>query len=133
MKIVLDTNVLVSALLSPQGIPAKVWSFVLEGKLTMIYDNYLFLEYVDVLNRKKLNIDTELLSIVFDFIKHEGEFGHEELCTIAFTDEKDRPIYELYKGSRADYLITGNIKHFPVDEHIVTPRNFLESVSLLPW
>jgi len=41
MKIVLDTNIIISALVSPQGLPAKRWCLVLDGKLTIVYDNHV--------------------------------------------------------------------------------------------
>jgi predicted nucleic acid-binding protein len=45
---------------------------------------------------------------------------------IRFTDEDDRIFYELYKSSESDFLITGNIKHFPKERNIITPREFIE-------
>ena len=59
MKVILDTNIIVSALLSPQGLSAKILNFVLNGKLTIVYDNIIFAEYVEVLNRNKFELDKE--------------------------------------------------------------------------
>ena len=52
MKIVFDTNVVVSALLSPSGLPARILNLVLNGTLTIVYDNNILAEYKDVLHRK---------------------------------------------------------------------------------
>ncbi|MDR0585773.1 MAG: hypothetical protein LBG26_00885 [Treponema sp.] len=45
---------------------------------------------------------------------------------IKFADEDDKIFYELYKSGEAIFLITGNIKHFPKEKNIITPREFIE-------
>jgi predicted nucleic acid-binding protein len=55
--LVLDINVIVSALLCPQSIPAKILGLVLNGTVGIVYDNNILAEYVDVLNRDKFNIN----------------------------------------------------------------------------
>jgi putative PIN family toxin of toxin-antitoxin system len=129
MKVVLDTNVIVSALLSPSGIPARILSLVLDGIVTIVYDNKILMEYFDVLNREKLKIDKDLVNLVVDFIDKEGEFKTAMPQTTIFDDEDDRIFYELYKTGGVDFLITGNIKHFPHERGIVSPRKFIEKVS----
>jgi len=129
MKVVLDTNVIVSALLSPSGIPARILSLVLDGIVTIVYDNKILMEYFDVLNREKLKIDKDLVNLVVDFIDKEGEFKTAMPQTTIFDDEDDRIFYELYKTGGVDFLITGNIKHFPHERGVVSPRKFIEKVS----
>jgi len=129
MKVVLDTNVIVSALLSPSGIPARILSLVLDGIITIVYDNKILMEYFDVLNREKLKIDKDLINLVVDFIDKEGEFKTAMPQTTIFDDEDDRIFYELYKTGGVDFLITGNIKHFPHEKGIVSPRKFIEKIS----
>ena len=129
MKVVLDTNVIVSALLSPSGIPARILSLVLDGIITIVYDNKILMEYFDVLNREKLKIDKDLVNLVVDFIDKEGEFKTAMPQTTIFDDEDDRIFYELYKTGGVDFLITGNIKHFPHERGVVSPRKFIEKVS----
>ena len=128
MKIVLDTNVIVSALLSPSGVPARILALVLEGILTIVYDNKILVEYLDVLNREKLKISKELINLVIDFINKEGEFRIARPQTTKFYDEDDRIFYELYKSGGIDYLVTGNIRHFPHEKGIVTPGKFFEKI-----
>jgi len=127
MKIVLDTNIIVSALLSHQGFPAKVLNLVLSGNVEIVYDNNILSEYTDVLGRKYLNINQELAGIVLDFIEKDGEFKIAIPQNKQFNDEDDRIFYELYKSEDVDYLITGNKKHFPNEKGIVTARDFIES------
>jgi putative PIN family toxin of toxin-antitoxin system len=126
LKVVLDTNIIVSALLSPQGLSAKVLNQVLNGKLTIIYDNNIFAEYVDVLHRSKFKLDKDLVNFIIDFIAKEGEYVIADFQNIQFTDEDDKIFYEVYKSGNVDYLITGNKKHFPEEEGIITVRNFFE-------
>jgi predicted nucleic acid-binding protein len=52
MKVALDTNVIVSALVCPQSLPAKIAGLVLNGKIGIVYDNNVLAEYIDVLNRE---------------------------------------------------------------------------------
>ena len=129
MKIVLDSKVLVSALLSPGGLPAKILNLVLDGSVTIVYDNCVFSEYVEVLGREKFNINRELIHTVLDFIRNEGEYRIALPQNIAFDDEDDKIFYELYEsGGTIDYLITGNKKHFPDEDSIVNPREYIEAM-----
>jgi putative PIN family toxin of toxin-antitoxin system len=129
MKIVLDTNVIVSALLCPQGLPAKILGLVLNGTIGLAYDNNVLLEYIDVLNREKFKISKEAIKVVLDFITNDGEYIISIPQTIQCTDEDDKIFYELYKSGEVNFLITGNIKHFPKEEHIITPREFIEIIN----
>ena len=126
MKIVLDTNIIVSALLSPQGLPAKILNLVLNGNVKIIYDNNILSEYIDVLGREELKINQEAVSIVLDFIEKDGEYGIAIPHNKAFDDEDDKIFYELYKSGDVNYLITGNKKHFPKEKGIVTAREFID-------
>ena len=127
MKVVLDTNVIVSALLIPSNSrPSEIFNLVLNGSLTIVYDNRLFSEYVDVLYREKFNINRDCLKFIIRYIEQEGEFLFAKPLTAHFIDETDKKFYEVYKSGEAQYLITGNIKHFPKETGIVTPVKFLE-------
>ena len=120
----MDSNIIVSALLSPQGLPAKILNLVLNGKLTIVYDNNILAEYADVLNRDKFKLDKNLVNLVMDFVAKEGEYVIAEFQKIRFTDEDDKMFYEVYKSGYVDYLITGNKKHFPCEKGIITTREF---------
>jgi len=126
MRIILDSNIIVSALLSPHGLPAKVFNLVLNGSVTLIYNNCILSEYINVLYREKFKINKELLNLIIDFIEKEGEYGLATPQSIKFDDEDDIIFYELYRSADVDYLITGNKKHFPNEKGIVNPREFIE-------
>ena len=124
MKVVIDTNIIVSALLSPRGLSAKLLNLVLEKKIIIVYDNNILLEYLDVLNRDKFKLDKELVNIIINFITKEEEYKTAEFQKIKFNDEDDKAFYELYKNEDVDFLITGNKKHLPDEKNIVTVRSF---------
>jgi putative PIN family toxin of toxin-antitoxin system len=129
MKIVLDTNVIVSALLCPQSLPAKILGFVLNGAIEVVYDNNVLVEYIDVLNRDKFKINRETIKVVLGFITNYGEYILSTPQNVKFDDEGDKIFYDLYKSGKANFLITGNIKHFPKENNILTPREFIEIIN----
>jgi len=126
MRIILDTNVIVSAFLSYNGIPAKILTSFLDGCLTLVYDNLIFAEYVRVLFKDKFKIDKEKAGDILDSIQKKGEYGIANTLRTKFSDESDKKFYELLKSTNVDYLITGNKKHFPNEKNILTPREFLD-------
>ncbi|AEF85298.1 conserved hypothetical protein [Treponema primitia ZAS-2] len=126
MKLVLDTNIIVSAFLNPMGIPGEILSMVLAKKIKICYDNKIFAEYTEVLTRSKFNFNKELVNDFLEFIKIYGEYVLAEPQNIVFIDEDDKIFYDVLKSSNADYIITGNKKHYPKDRSIVSPKEFKE-------
>ena len=129
MKIVLDTNVIVSALLCPQSLPAKILGLVLNETIGIAYDNNVLVEYIDVLNRDTFKINREIIKTVLDFITNDGEYMISMPQNLKFTDEDGKIFYELCKSGEVDFLITGNIKHFPKEKNIIRPGEFIEIVN----
>ena len=128
MKIVLDTNIIVSAFLNPKGIPGEILSLVLTKKVTLCYDNKIFSEYKEVLTRSKFDFDIELVTDFLEFIKNSGEYVVAERQKIKFTDTDDKIFYDVYKSSEAEYIITGNTKHYPQEKNIITPNEFKQRI-----
>jgi putative PIN family toxin of toxin-antitoxin system len=126
MKIVLDTNVVVSALINASGIPGKILALVLNGKTKLLYDTRIIFEYIDVLSRKEFKFGKETINDMVDYFKSDGEFINSEYSNVKFIDETDKKFYEVFKSGEAGYLITGNIKHFPKANSIVNPKEFIE-------
>ena len=129
MKIVLNTNVFVSGLINPGGIPAKILNLILNKRLIVLYDNRIIREYATVLSRRKFGFEKEIIEPLIDFIKHEGRFITANPLRIRFEDEDDKMFLEVAKSGDAKYLITGNIIHFPNEQFIVTPKEFIEKNS----
>ncbi|PKM42573.1 MAG: putative toxin-antitoxin system toxin component, PIN family [Firmicutes bacterium HGW-Firmicutes-8] len=124
IKAVIDTNILVSALLSPSGNPAKVFDHVLNGNITVCFDSRIIAEYQDVLERPKYGFAWKAARQVVDFIVHTGISVVPEPISSAFEDEDDKKFYEVARSAKA-YLATGNIKHFPREPIVVSPQEFL--------
>ena len=126
MKVVMDTNVLVSGLLSPGGIPASIISLVLNQKITILYDNRILQEYQNVLERPKFKFDKQVVADLMEFIKQLGEFTLPIPTVIEFTDTGDIPFYEVASSGGVEFLITGNLKHFPKGDgfKVVSPAKF---------
>ena len=125
MKVVVDTNVIVSALISTSGTPAKILSMILNGTIKILYDNRIIFEYFDVLSRDEFGFSKEIINDLINYFKHDGEFVNSEFSKRKFFDETDKKFYEVYKSGEADYLITGNVKHFPKEDSIITPKDFI--------
>ncbi|GHV81862.1 PIN domain-containing protein [Spirochaetia bacterium] len=127
MKVVLDTNVIVSAFLNPKGIPGEIVSLVLSEKIILCYDNKILSEYTDVLTRSKFNFNKELVTDFLEFIKIYGEYIiAAKPQDIQFIDTDDKIFYDVFRSSDANYIITGNKKHYPKEENILLPREFKE-------
>ena len=125
MKVVVDTNVIVSALMNINGIPARILSLILNGSVKLLYDNRIIFEYVNVLSRREFGFSGEIINDMIDFFKRDGEFVNADHLKIHFSDEADKKFYEVYKCGTAQYLITGNIKHFPKEDTIIIPKDFI--------
>ncbi|WP_022671338.1 putative toxin-antitoxin system toxin component, PIN family [Hippea alviniae] len=126
MRVVIDTNVIVSGLLNPNGKPAVVINLLLLKKIKVLYDNRILKEYETVLCRDKFGFSREIVIPLIDFIKAEGEFVITEPIKTTIPDESDKKFLEVAISGKADYLITGNIRDYPAIEFIVTPGEFLK-------
>ena len=124
LKVVLDTNVLVSALLVAESNPAQVLSRVLIGKDVIYYDSRIFLEYKRALYRPKFPFQQVDVDALLDRILQIGISILAEPVDDCFEDAADKKFFEVAKSSGA-FLITGNGKHFPHDELVVSPAEFL--------
>ena len=125
---VIDTNVLVSAYLTKNqdSSTAKVWSAVLNGDITPMYNEEIIEEYTDVLNRKKFNIPEQLINDALNHILENGVIGERILSDDFFPDPKDIVFYEVAQSKDDAYLVTGNTKHFPKKPIVVTPAEMLD-------
>ena len=127
---VIDTNVLVSALLAKHENSAtvKVVNHLFDGTVIPVFSELILAEYGDVLRRKKFGFTPELVDTFLTELRNCGK-----LLQVILPDEKDVPFYEVVLESGTDdtYLVTGNIKHFPPEMFIVTPARFIEIVEML--
>ena len=124
MNIVLDTNVLVSALWSADSKPAAILNQILSGRFRVCYDHRILEEYYNVLRRPKFGFSQWEVSWLLDFIRANGiSVIPQPLSDVPFADESDRKFLEVAKFCFAP-LITGNMKHYPQDENIISVSDF---------
>ena len=129
MQIVLDTNVLVSGLLSPHGAPAKILNLVINGDVGLILDARIFNEYSDVLHRKKFSFPEDAVNEIISFIRREGMFISPVPVTCTVPDPGDLPFIEVSLHANVP-VVTGNIRHFNGSGAIVmTPVQFLAKMK----
>lgn len=129
MRVVIDTNVLVSGLLSPYGASAEIVRMLVAGSLDLLYDARIVSEYREVLLRPKFSFDKVYVSQLIEFITH---FGVPVASTPIFrhlSDLDDEPFLEVAISGKAECLITGNVVHYPVKSRrklkVLAPRQFL--------
>ena len=129
-KVVLDTNVLVSAFLSPAGTAAQIVSLVWQGNLQVCYNQEIMDEYEEVLSRPnfKFKIPKNDIEEVVETIKKDGSFFNTQPSIFSMLDETDRVSYDVVKAAGA-FLITNNTKHYPKEPVIFTPREFVETFN----
>jgi len=124
-RVVLDTNILVSALMTPSGNPASVYKMFFSGEIVLVYSEEIMLEYEDVLYRPRLKIPTEDADTILEVIRQCGELVAPHPSTDSMADEDDRIFYDAARIADA-YLITGNTRHYPASSLVLTPKEFLE-------
>jgi uncharacterized protein len=129
MKVVLDTNVLVSALLNPAGTPASVLNLIVRQRVTLLVDNRILFEYQDVLRRGRFEFPADAANALLEFIESESEYINAEPVKQSLSDPDDVPFYEVAVTGEADALVTGNSKHYPKRALIQSPREFLNTYT----
>ncbi len=125
---VLDTNVLVSGLLSPHGAPAKILNLIINGNIIIVLDARIFDEYSDVLHRKKFSFPDDAVNEIISFIRKEGVFISPVPVNCTIPDPGDLPFIEVSLHANVP-VVTGNIRHFTGSDAVVmTPVQFLEEM-----
>lgn len=108
MLAVIDTNILVSALWSRNGSPAKVLSLVLNGKVIPCIDSRIMHEYRAVLSRPKFGFTGHEIDALLSWFEDYGFSVVPEPLEDAFIGEADKKFYEVAKHCGA-VLVTGNL------------------------
>ena len=131
---VIDTNVLVSALLKWDSVPGAVLEQSLVGSLIPVLSGPILSEYSEVLHRKKFPFQEEDIRILIHRFYRRGIFLEPLAPPEDLPDPKDAAFYAVTMEARQNgdaYLVTGNIKHFPLRPFIVTPREMLTLLEQL--
>lgn len=127
MLAVIDTNILVSALWSRNGAPARVISMVLTGKVIPCYDYRILCEYRTVLQRPKFSFPTSEVKALLDWFETYGRSVVADPLDDVFVDEEDKKFYEVAKYCNA-VLVTGNLKHYPQDPMVLSVPEFFQRI-----
>lgn len=128
-KVVLDTNILVSALWTPIGNASTIVSLILLDRIIPCFDQFIINEYIDVLKRPRLAFPKGQVNELIKEITERGLIVSVLPSTVSMPDETDRKFYDVAKYCEA-YLISGNTKHYPKDPKITNPANFLNMINL---
>ena len=113
IRVVIDTNILVSALLQPQGLPAAVLMRVLSGKVRLCVSDAVFAEYDEVIRRPHLRRSPDVIEGTLQSIRKLGHWVKPRITVEECTDPDDNVFLECAQAAEADYLVTGNQRHFP--------------------
>lgn len=129
MKIVLDTNVLVSGLLTPFGHCGEIVRMVSSGELTLALDARILIEYQEVLARPKFRFDQDKIAALIDHIEHRGMTVASSPLPQSLPDIDDEPFLAVAIAAQVVCIVTGNQIHFPANlcqgVTIFSPSEFL--------
>ena len=127
---VIDTNVFISALITKnsEASTVKVLEAVLIGDIVPLYHEDIIAEYDEVLHRAKFKIDDVTIQLLLDAVVKYGVEVFPQPTGEILVDMDDLVFYEVAMEKRDDdaYLVTGNQKHYPIKDFIVTPTEMIE-------
>ena len=125
---VIDTNVFVSAYMTHNmdSATSKVVEHFLNGSIKLLYNEEIMAEYEDVLSRPHMHISSIECETLFAYIRENGILSERVDFNDLFIDEDDRVFYEIMLSQDDSFLVTGNLKHFPLTPRVVTPAQMLE-------
>ena len=128
LRVVIDTNVLVSGLAYPESIPGRILSAWQRGAIAVVLSRYILDEMVRVLPRlKRVQLSAAEIRDLADTFMFTAEIVEPDgRLEKALRDRADAPILQTLKVSRADYLITGDKDLLVLSERfpIVSPAEF---------
>ena len=130
---VIDTNVLVSSLLSrhPNAGTVVVMNYILSGKVIPLYNDEILQEYSEVLHRPKFGFPTQLVDDILAAIKTAGLPLDKTPSQELLPDPKDLVFYEVALSKEDSWLVTGNKRHFPKSPVVVTPTELLAIIAAI--
>ena len=127
-RVVLDTNIIVSALLQPLGPPAQVLVLAIGGSIQLCVSGSIYAEYEEVVRRPRFQRSEDVIAGLLQTIRDKG-FWVRPTETVRVSPDPDDNIF--LECAQADYLVTGNLKHFPASwktTRIITPRHLLDTI-----
>lgn len=135
IRTVLDTNIFVSALLQPLGLPAKIFLLAITGpEVQLCVSGEIYAEYEEVIRRPRLNRSRAEIEGALT-VREKGFWVRTTSKIYVCSDPDDDIFLECAEASHADYLVTGNLKDFPsiwAGTRIVNARQMVENISEIP-
>jgi len=113
----------------PHLFPDRCWRRLCWGDIIPVLNEGIIEEYEDVLNRPKFRFDKRLAQVFMDELKRRAVYADVGIIDGEVSDPKDVVFYAVLMEKRREedaYLVTGNLKHFPMRTYIVTPREMLD-------
>ena len=129
---VIDTNVIVSSMLKHDSVPGMIVDYINSKLIIPLLNEEILCEYYDVLTRNKFGFNSSDVEDLLNNIKKNSIYLNKEQTLEDFIDEDDIVFYEIVMSARNTmdaYLITGNIKHYPVRNYVVTPKQMLSIIE----
>jgi|SRR5882724_7134473 len=129
IRVVFDTNVLFSAIFKSDGLQAAVFEFVIKGIITPCVSDAVLAEYDDVLHRPVLRPHAERAGEVLALLRRIAVHVSPTMTVEACSDPDDNCFLECAEAAGAQYLVTGNTRHFPKQHKsttIVTGRQLFD-------
>jgi uncharacterized protein len=132
IRVVIDTNVVVSAALNDEGLPSAVLSLAIGQRIRMFVSPAVLVEYENVLNRPRMKLSPARIKTLLADIRSASHLVQpsRKISEIE-NDEPDNRFLECAAAAGAEYIVTGNTKHFPQTFEttaIVTPKQFIDLV-----
>ena len=128
---VIDTNVIVSSMFKSDSIPGKIVDMMMLGRIVPLLNEEILAEYVNVLTRNKFGFQDEEVASLLTSLREKGLFLNRESTVEPFEDKDDIVFFEVCLSGRSTmdaYLVTGNLRHYPIRSYVVTPRQMLDIV-----
>jgi putative PIN family toxin of toxin-antitoxin system len=113
LRLVLDTNVVISAALKPEGLQRTVFLLAISKPARLYVSEMILAEYRVVLARPELRIRRGLQMQFLDLLENRARMVSPARLVRASSDPDDDKFLECVDEARADYLVTGNLRHFP--------------------
>lgn len=132
LRLVIDTNVLVSSALKPESLQRTTFLLAITKPARLYVSRPILEEYAEVLSRPELCIRKGLRQQLLQLIKNHSHIVAPSRRLELASDPDDNMFLECADAARADYLITGNQKHFPIfwkKTKVITPREFISLVA----
>ena len=129
---VIDTNVLVSSMLKQNSIPGTIIQLIRNNLIVPLANEEIINEYIEVLTRNKFDFDPKAIDDYIGLIKTKGIFLEREQTIEDFVDKDDIVFFEIVMSARSTmdaYLVTGNMKHYPIRSYIVTPKEMIDIIE----